>query len=155
MLSQCVGGVDLHPLKIEPGGGVGMWRGGPSALILLAHGFFFSLTTSPLSPLCTSESPRLTVRRVSDFMFYIHCIILYPSFSRQASLTINKRCAKSKKCHCLARLFDVLLQVKMMLNLNTWTSFCHLVHFPGAVTAFLWTPLIRDYFPAGMSGESN
>ncbi len=37
--------------------------------------------TSPLCPHCTSESPRLTVHRVTDLQFYVHCVMWEQHYS--------------------------------------------------------------------------
>ena len=78
-VSVC-GGVDLHPLKIELG-----WREGGASHVErwtqcsnTAASLLFpqlKVITSPLCPHCTSESPRLTVHRVTDLMFYVHCVM--------------------------------------------------------------------------------
>ena len=126
--------------------------------ILPAHRFFLKpkVISSPLCPHCASEKPRLTARCLMDLKFYEHRLKREPYYSFEyLQIIFFSLCVTSKICHCLPRLFDVLLQqVRMMLNLTTWTSFCYLFQCSDTVAAFLWMLLIRDYLTLGCQARA-
>ena len=131
-VSVC-GGVDLHPLKIELG-----WREGGASHVErwtqcsnTAASLLFpqlKVITSPLCPHCTSESPRLTVHRVTDLMFYVHCVM----WEHLYKLSFLSQLSTAAKANSVTLLNYVFLNLRCVCHLRV-------VHQPSTLVLLsLW-----------------